>query len=97
MRIEERDAFGTMKQLLVLERAPANRMYRETARIAHKNGELRGLGRSDSPFSNIDSRYLALTKAKVISSIRFENPHSLSYQLSTLTKVSPMTRVWVAS
>lgn len=33
----------------------------------------------------------------VMSSMRLEKPHSLSYQASTLTSVPPMTRVCVAS
>jgi hypothetical protein len=41
--------------------------------------------------------YFARIIASVMSSMRFEKPHSLSYQLSTLTSVPPMTRVWVAS
>ncbi len=39
----------------------------------------------------------AAISASVISSMRLEKPHSLSYQLSTLTRVPPITRVWVAS
>ena len=41
--------------------------------------------------------YFALTSATVVSSIRFENPHSLSYQAITLTIVPSMTLVSVAS
>jgi hypothetical protein len=41
--------------------------------------------------------YFAFIRARVMSSMRLEKPHSLSYQLSTLTRVPPMTRVWVAS
>jgi len=40
--------------------------------------------------------HLALMSATVVSSIRFENPHSLSYQLDTLTN-RPDTLVSVAS
>src|SRR5204863_41962 len=40
--------------------------------------------------------HLALMSATVVSSIRFENPHSLSYQLDTLTS-RPDTLVSVAS
>jgi len=41
--------------------------------------------------------YFAAINATVMSSMRLEKPHSLSYQLSTFTSVPPMTRVWVAS
>ena len=41
--------------------------------------------------------YLAAISARVMSSMRLEKPHSLSYQDSTLTRVPPMTRVWVLS
>lgn len=41
--------------------------------------------------------HLAAISATVMSSMRLEKPHSLSYQLSTLTRVPPITRVWVAS
>ena len=42
--------------------------------------------------------YFAAIKATVVSSMRLENPHSLSYQLSTLTSLpSAETRVCVAS
>ena len=41
--------------------------------------------------------YFAAIKASVVSSMRLEKPHSLSYQLSTLTIVPCMTRVWVLS
>src|SRR5690606_15288822 len=41
-------------------------------------------------------RHFALTSATVVSSIRFEKPHSLSYQLLTLTR-RPETLVSVAS
>ncbi len=44
-----------------------------------------------------DYRYLAAINATVMSSMRLEKPHSLSYQLSTLTMVPPITRVCVAS
>nr|VFK11084.1 MAG: hypothetical protein BECKLPF1236B_GA0070989_101924 [Candidatus Kentron sp. LPFa] len=39
----------------------------------------------------------AFISATVVSNIRLEKPHSLSYQDSTLTRFPPMTRVWVAS
>jgi hypothetical protein len=39
----------------------------------------------------------ALTIASVVSSMRLEKPHSLSYQDSTFTSVPPMTLVSVAS
>src|SRR5690606_26544536 len=42
------------------------------------------------------SAYLALTKATVVSSMRLEKPHSLSYQLETFTRL-PDTLVSVAS
>ena len=41
-------------------------------------------------------RYFAAISAMVVSSIRFEKPHSLSYQLLTLTS-RPETFVSVAS
>jgi len=41
--------------------------------------------------------YFAAISASVMSSMRLEKPHSLSYQLSTLTIVPCMTRVWVES
>ncbi len=41
--------------------------------------------------------YFAAISALVMSSMRLEKPHSLSYQLNTFTNVPPMTRVWVAS
>ena len=41
--------------------------------------------------------HFAFANASVMSSMRFEKPHSLSYQLSTLTRVPSITRVWVAS
>jgi len=41
--------------------------------------------------------YFAFNNATVMSSMRFEKPHSLSYQDSTLTSVPPMTRVCVLS
>jgi hypothetical protein len=44
-----------------------------------------------------ESAYFAAINATVMSSMRLEKPHSLSYQLSTFTRVPPMTRVWVAS
>jgi hypothetical protein len=40
--------------------------------------------------------YLAFISATVVSSIRLEKPHSLSYQLDTLTS-RPLTLVRVAS
>ena len=40
--------------------------------------------------------YLAAINATVVSSMRFENPHSLSYQLDTLTS-RPETLVSVSS
>ena len=40
-------------------------------------------------------RYFALISATVVSSMRFEKPHSLSYQLDTLT--SAARRPWSAS
>jgi len=42
------------------------------------------------------SAYLAVAKATVVSSMRFEKPHSLSYQLETFTRL-PRTFVNVAS
>ena len=53
-------------------------------------------------FGHLDNRhgrafYLALTRATVVSSIRFENPHSLSYHAITLTIVPSITLVSVAS
>src|SRR5690606_36223326 len=47
-------------------------------------------------FARPRRRHFALTSATVVSSIRFENPHSLSYQLLTLTR-RPETFVSVAS
>ena len=44
-----------------------------------------------------DAGYFAADNASVMSSMRLEKPHSLSYQLSTFTKVPPITRVCVAS
>ncbi len=44
-----------------------------------------------------EAAYFAAINATVMSSMRLEKPHSLSYQLSTFTRVPPMTRVWVAS
>src|SRR6202000_1012925 len=41
--------------------------------------------------------YLAFDQASVVSSIRFENPHSLSNQEQTLPSVPSMTLVKVAS
>ena len=41
--------------------------------------------------------YFAAIKALVISNMRLEKPHSLSYQASTLTKVPPVTLVKVES
>src|SRR5690606_26113506 len=41
--------------------------------------------------------HLTLDHARATSSIRLENPHSLSYQAQTLTSVPPMTLVSVAS
>src|SRR3546814_1870184 len=41
--------------------------------------------------------YLAAINAKVMSSMRLEKPDSLSYQLSTLTRLPSITRVWLAS
>ena len=42
-------------------------------------------------------RQPAFTSATVVSSIRFENPHSLSYQATTLTKRPSMTLVRLES
>lgn len=39
----------------------------------------------------------AAIMASAVSSMRFEKPHSLSYQAQTLTKVPPVTLVSVAS
>ncbi len=44
-----------------------------------------------------DEAYFAAISAMVMSSMRLEKPHSLSYHDSTFTSVPPMTRVWVAS
>src|SRR5690606_13956986 len=41
--------------------------------------------------------YLADISAMVVSSMRLEKPHSLSYQEQTFTRVPPMTWVRVAS
>ena len=41
--------------------------------------------------------YFAASNASVMSSMRLEKPHSLSYQASTLTKVPPVTLVRVLS
>jgi hypothetical protein len=41
--------------------------------------------------------YFAAISASVVSSMRFEKPHSLSYQAPTLTSVPPITCVSVAS
>ena len=41
--------------------------------------------------------YAARDQASVVSSMRLEKPHSLSYQAHTLTSVPPMTLVMVAS
>ena len=41
--------------------------------------------------------YFAFINATVVSSIRLEKPHSLSYQEQALTRVPPVTRVSVAS
>ncbi len=43
------------------------------------------------------ARYFAAISASVVSSMRLLKPHSLSYQLSTLTKLPSITRVRVAS
>ena len=56
--------------------------------------------RLKTPESGIEAEwvaYFAFTIASVISSMRFEKPHSLSYQLSTLTSVPSITRVCVES
>ncbi len=42
-------------------------------------------------------RFQAFINAIVVSSMRFEKPHSLSYQDNTLTNVPPMTFVSVES
>ncbi len=39
----------------------------------------------------------AFDQASVVSSMRLEKPHSLSYQAHTFTSVPPMTLVSVAS
>lgn len=39
------------------------------------------------------SAYFAAISARVVSSMRLLKPHSLSYQLSTFTRVPPITRV----
>ena len=44
----------------------------------------------------LSRHYLAFINALVVSNIRQEKPHSLSYQDSTFTRL-PMTRVWVES
>ncbi len=41
--------------------------------------------------------YLAFDQASVVSSMRLENPHSLSYHEQTFTSVPSMTLVSVAS
>ncbi len=41
--------------------------------------------------------YLAFDQASVVSSMRLENPHSLSYHAQTFTSVPSMTLVSVAS
>ena len=45
----------------------------------------------------IDESFQAFINATVVSSIRLLNPHSLSYQLSTLTRLPSMTLVRPAS
>jgi hypothetical protein len=57
--------------------------------------------RSDPPSaaawsSRVPPVQRALTSASVVSSMRLEKPHSLSYQAHTLTSVPPMTLVRVA-
>ena len=47
--------------------------------------------------TGVGAFYFALTKASVVSSMRLEKPHSLSYQLHTLTRVPPITWVSVLS
>ena len=57
-------------------------------------------GRKSAILTSIDIRfifYLAFINATVVSSIRFENPHSLSYQATTLTRLPLITFVNSAS
>src|SRR5690606_29988499 len=57
----------------------------------------RRIGKGALPRSrSVRRNYRAAIKATVVSSIRLEKPHSLSYQLETLTRL-PMTFVSVAS
>lgn len=51
------------------------------------------------PHFSMDAERRAYTfaNASVMSSMRLEKPHSLSYHDSTLTRVPPITRVCVAS
>ena len=49
-----------------------------------------------APWPTLRADYFACINATVVSSIRLENPHSLSYQLDTLTR-RPETLVSVAS
>ena len=67
--------------------------------LAHLHPRLnKKAGRKARLFDNTNSGpYLAAINALVISNMRLEKPHSLSYQLSTFTSVPPMTRVCVAS
>ena len=45
------------------------------------------------PLARAFVSYFAFINALVMSSMRFEKPHSLSYHENTLTSVPPMTRV----
>src|SRR5258708_39683286 len=53
-------------------------------------------GRDSKPPAAVITVYLALISAMVVSSMRLENPHSLSYQEQTLTS-RPETLVSVES
>ncbi len=74
-------AAAAMKNGAAVEATPSLLRQNGTARQSRRCGQ----------------SYLAAISASVVSSMRLEKPHSLSYQLNTFTKVPSITRVWVLS
>ena len=95
-----------------VERELDGRQRRADARVARDLAALDGhvqifanqdplasevLVRHAQHFHGAEQPYEAFDQAIVVSSMRFEKPHSLSYQEHTLTSVPSLTRVSVES
>lgn len=73
-----------------------NQLNARAACLTSISAWLAQLGSFLTAYEMLRARYFALASATVVSSIRFEKPHSLSYQLDTFTR-RPDTFVSVAS